>query len=98
MTLHTSQYLLSVILEQRLQLPTLSWSLTAYPFPCYVEVPHGLTFEEASLIQDETNTLVFKGQRVHVEVEELDSKPPGSPNWRMGGLWERLSHLTTLAA
>ena len=29
MTLHTSRHLLSAIVEQRLQLPTLSWSLTA---------------------------------------------------------------------
>lgn len=74
MTLHTSQHLLSAILEQRLQLPTLSWSLAAYPSPCYVEIPRGLTFEEVSLIQDETNALVFEGRRVHVEVEELHSK------------------------
>jgi len=73
MTLHTSQHLLSAILEQRLQLPTLSWSLTAYPSPCYVEIPRGLTPEEVSSIQDETNALVFEGRRVHVEVEELHS-------------------------
>ena len=71
MTLHTSQHLLSAVLEQRLQLPTLSWSLTAYPSPCYIEIPRGLTPEEVSLIQDETNALVFEGRRVHVEVEEL---------------------------
>jgi len=71
MTLHTSQHLLSAILEQRLQLPTLSWSLTAYPSPCYVEIPRGLTTEEVSLIQNEANVLVFEGRRVYVEVEEL---------------------------
>jgi len=71
MTLHTSQHLLSAILARRLQLPTLSWSLTGYPSPCYVEVPRGLTPEEVTLIQDETNSLVFEGRRVHVEVEEL---------------------------
>ena len=74
MTLHTSQHLLSAILEQRLQLPTLSWSLTAYPSPCYVEIPRGLTFEEVSLIQDEANALVFEGRRVYIEVEELHSQ------------------------
>jgi misacylated tRNA(Ala) deacylase len=71
MTLHTSQHLLSAILEQRLQLPTLSWSLTAHPSPCYVEIPRGLAPEEVTLIQDKTNALVFEGRRVHVEVEEL---------------------------
>lgn len=71
MTLHTSQHLLSAILEQRLQLPTLSWSLTTYPSPCYIEISRGLTSKEVSLIQDEANALVFEGRRVHVEVEEL---------------------------
>lgn len=71
MTLHTSQHLLSAILEQRLQLPTLSWSLTAHPSPCYIEIPRGLTPEEITLIQDEANTLVFEGRSVHIEVEEL---------------------------
>ena len=72
MTLHTSQHLLSAILERRLQLPTLSWSLTACPSPCYVEIPRGLTPEEVASIQDETNALVFEGRKVHVEVEELN--------------------------
>jgi len=71
MTLHTSQHLLSAILEQRLQLPTLSWSLTTCPSPCYVEIPRGLTPEEVASIQDETNALVFEGRKVYVEVEEL---------------------------
>jgi len=73
MTLHTSQHLLSAILEQRLQLPTLSWSLTGCPSPCYVEIPRGLTAEEVASIQDETNALVFEGRKVYVEVEELHS-------------------------
>ena len=71
MTPHTSQHLLSAILERRLQLPTLSWSLTAYPSPCYVEIPRGLTPTEVVLIQDESNALVFEGRKVYVEVEEL---------------------------
>ena len=33
-----------------------------------------MTFEEVSLIQDETNAPVFEGRGVHVEVEELRSK------------------------
>ncbi|KAG6890256.1 hypothetical protein C0992_002522 [Termitomyces sp. T32_za158] len=72
MSMHTSQHLLSALLESRLELPTLSWSLTAYPSPCYVEIPRGMTVEEVSLIQNEANQLVFEGRRVHVEVEELD--------------------------
>ncbi|KAG6861001.1 hypothetical protein C0995_005021 [Termitomyces sp. Mi166 len=72
MSMHTSQHLLSALLESRLELPTLSWSLTAYPSPCYVEIPRGMTVKEVSSIQDEANRLVFEGRRVHVEVEELD--------------------------
>ncbi|KAJ7781284.1 ThrRS/AlaRS common domain-containing protein [Mycena metata] len=72
MTLHTSQHLLSALLETRLRLPTLSWSLTSYPAPCYVEIPRGMTSEEISMIQDEANRLVFQGKQIHVEVEELD--------------------------
>ncbi|KAJ6484974.1 ThrRS/AlaRS common domain-containing protein [Mycena vitilis] len=74
MTLHTSQHLLSALLETRLKLPTLSWSLTSYPSPCYVEIPRGMTVQEISEIQREANRLVFEGRKVHVEVEELDPR------------------------
>ncbi|KAF7355272.1 putative alanyl-tRNA editing protein alaX [Mycena sanguinolenta] len=72
MTLHTSQHLLSALLETRLNLPTLSWSLTSYPSPCYVEIPRGMTVEEISMIQEEANRLVFEGRPIHVEVDVLD--------------------------
>nr|GAT59399.1 predicted protein [Mycena chlorophos] len=72
MTLHTSQHLLSALLETKLQLPTLSWSLTSYPSPCYVEVPRGMTADEIAMIQREANNLVFEGRKVHVEAQELD--------------------------
>lgn len=72
MTMHTSQHLLSALLETRLNLPTLSWSLTSYPSPCYVEIPRGMTRDEIMSIQDEANRLVFEGRRVRVEVQELD--------------------------
>jgi misacylated tRNA(Ala) deacylase len=77
-SLHTSQHLLSALLETHLKLPTLSWSLTAYPSPCYVEIPRGMTVEEISMIQEEANRLVIEGRKIHVEVEELDprSKKP----------------------
>ncbi|KAH6914950.1 alanyl-tRNA synthetase domain-containing protein [Coprinopsis sp. MPI-PUGE-AT-0042] len=82
MSIHTSQHLLSALLETRLDLPTLSWSLTSYPQPCYVEVPRGMTAEEIASIQNEANRLVFEGRRVHVEVdvlEELQSPPKDNP-------------------
>ncbi|KAJ3994210.1 ThrRS/AlaRS common domain-containing protein [Lentinula boryana] len=72
MSMHTSQHLLSAVLETRLNLPTLSWSLTSSPSPCYVEVPRGMTVEEIRFIQSEANKLVFEGRRVYTEVEELD--------------------------
>jgi misacylated tRNA(Ala) deacylase len=72
MSMHTSQHLLSALLESRLDLPTLAWSLTSYPSPCYVEIPRGMTSEEILAIQTEANRLVFEGRKVHIEVEELD--------------------------
>ncbi|KAK7696047.1 hypothetical protein QCA50_000688 [Cerrena zonata] len=73
MSMHTAQHLLSAVLETKLDLPTLSWALTSYPTPSYVEVPRAMTAEEIALIQEEANKLVFEGRQVHVEVEELDS-------------------------
>ncbi|KAK1224395.1 hypothetical protein PQX77_012691 [Marasmius sp. AFHP31] len=72
MSMHTSQHLLSAVLETKLNLPTLSWSLTNFPAPCYVELPRAVTAEEIQSVQNETNMFVFEGRRVHVEVEELD--------------------------
>jgi hypothetical protein len=72
MSMHTSQHLLSALLETRLNLPTLSWSLTTYPAPCYVEVPRGMSLDEVTAIQTEANKLVFEGRKVHIEVDELD--------------------------
>lgn len=72
MSMHTSQHLLSALLETRLGLPTLSWSLTTYPAPCYVEVPRGMSIDEVTTIQTEANKLVFEGRKVHVEVDEID--------------------------
>lgn len=70
--MHTSQHLLSALLETRLNLPTLSWSLTCYPQPCYVELSRGVSQKEIASIQLEANRLVFEGRRVYVEVQELD--------------------------
>jgi misacylated tRNA(Ala) deacylase len=85
MTLHTSQHLLSALLETRLNLPTLSWSLTASPAPCYVELPRSMTVEEITSIQTEANQLVFEGRKVHIEVEELDTaQEPDVPKLASG--------------
>ncbi|KAJ7095338.1 ThrRS/AlaRS common domain-containing protein [Mycena belliarum] len=74
MSLHTSQHLLSALLETRLGIKTLSWSLTSYPSSCYVEISRGMSLQEITMIQDEANKLVFEGKKVHVEVEELDTR------------------------
>ncbi|KAI0368082.1 alanyl-tRNA synthetase domain-containing protein [Pilatotrama ljubarskyi] len=70
--MHTSQHLLSAVLETKLNVETLAWSLTAYPAPCYVELARGLSAEEIAYTQEEANKLVFEGRSVHVEVEELN--------------------------
>lgn len=70
--MHTSQHLLSALLDSELSLPTLSWALTSYPTPSYVELPRSLTPEEVALIQVRAHILAYEGRRVHVEVEPLD--------------------------
>ena len=72
--MHTSQHLLSAVLENKLNVPTLAWSITTHPGPGYVEIPRGLTPEEIAFVQDECNKLVFEGRSVYVEVEELDAE------------------------
>ena len=74
MCMHTSQHLLSAVLEHTHKLDTLSWSLTEYPTPSYVEIPRALTPEEIAAVQAECNRYVFEGRKVHVEVEELDTE------------------------
>ncbi|KAL1937732.1 hypothetical protein VTO73DRAFT_12885 [Trametes versicolor] len=72
MCMHTSQHLLSAVLEHDLKVDTLAWSLTASPAPCYVDVARALSADEIAYVQEEANRLVFEGRTVHVEVEELD--------------------------
>lgn len=84
MCMHTSQHLLSAILDTR-NLPTLSWSLTAWPTPSYVEIPRSLSADEIESVQDEANRLVFEGRSVHVEVEELrDANKPDQEKLQSG--------------
>jgi misacylated tRNA(Ala) deacylase len=90
MSLHTSQHLLSALLETR-GLPTLSWSLTTRPQPCYIEIPRAMTAAEITSLQDETNRLVFEGRKVHVEVQELDDnkQEPLVPKAETGRLLDK---------
>lgn len=72
--MHTSQHLLSALLEAHLELPTLSWALTAHPTPSYVELPRALTLEEIARIQTIAHTLAYEGRKIYVEVEPLDEE------------------------
>jgi alanyl-tRNA synthetase/misacylated tRNA(Ala) deacylase len=89
MSMHTAQHLLSSIIDASLKAPTLTWSLTPWPSPAYVDLPRPLTAAEITQAQDEVNRYVFEGRRVHVEVDELqagqsgldtgnDAEPPSS--------------------
>lgn len=72
MTHHTAQHLLSALLETILPTPieTLSWSLTPFPQPCYIEVPRAPTLEEIHLVEQRANELIRLGTRVFVEVDD----------------------------
>ncbi|KAH7916079.1 ThrRS/AlaRS common domain-containing protein [Hygrophoropsis aurantiaca] len=71
MSIHTSQHLLSAVLESQFNLPTLSWGMSAYPAPCYVELPRSMNIDEIQSVQAEANKYVFEGRQVYVEVQEL---------------------------
>jgi misacylated tRNA(Ala) deacylase len=71
MSLHTSQHLLSSVIDTSLKAPTLTWSLTPWPSPAYIDLPRPLTAAEIGQVQDQVNRHVFEGRRVHVEVDEL---------------------------
>ena len=83
MSLHTAQHLLSSVIDTSLKAPTLTWSLTPWPSPAYVDLPRPLSAAEISQVQDQVNRYVFEGRRVHVEVDELregkGSIDPGQP-------------------
>ncbi|OCF34798.1 hypothetical protein I316_03342 [Kwoniella heveanensis BCC8398] len=69
MTIHTSQHLLSAILDT-LSLPTLSWSMHPHPsLECpYVELPRSLSPQEAEDVEKRCNALIFGGRRVWVDI------------------------------
>lgn len=77
MSMHTSQHLLSAVIEKSLKVPTLAWSLTPWPSPAYIDLPRPLTAAEVTQVQDEANRYVFEGRRVYVEVQELRTGQTG---------------------
>ncbi|KAF8558923.1 hypothetical protein OG21DRAFT_1474738 [Imleria badia] len=58
--------------HNRLNIQTLSWSLTDAPAPCYVELSRSMTSDEIQNIQTTANRYVFEGRNVHVEVQEME--------------------------
>lgn len=73
MTHHTSQHLLSALLDSLPHtLPTLSWSLTPFPQPCYIELNRAPTPDELALVEDKANRLIREGTRVFVEVDDQE--------------------------
>ncbi|KAH9977702.1 ThrRS/AlaRS common domain-containing protein [Lactifluus volemus] len=77
MSMHTSQHLLSSVIDTSLKLPTVTWSLTPWPAPAYIDLPRPLTAAEVSQVQDEVNRYVFEARRVYVEVDDLHSGQTG---------------------
>ena len=73
MALHTSQHLLSAVLDTFAEgLPTLSWSLSAYPTleAPYVELPRALTWAEARRSGDQKcNDLIKRDLKIWVDVD-----------------------------
>jgi len=74
MCMHTSQHLISALLETKLDLPTPSWYLAPSPNPSYIEVPRTPTAEQLKEIEDAANNICWRGTRVHIEVEELKNE------------------------
>jgi hypothetical protein len=89
MTQHTAQHLLSAILDNHYQLPTLSWALPAHPStePCYVELPRGLSQTEIDTVESLCNGLVTrqwgsqKGQPGDTTVSDSEGEKPDVRVW-----------------
>ncbi|KAI0268181.1 hypothetical protein BC834DRAFT_968391 [Gloeopeniophorella convolvens] len=77
MSMHTAQHLLSSVIDTSIKVPTLAWSLSAWPSPAYIDLSRPLTAEEVTQVQDEVNRYVFEGRRVYVEVDELRAGQKG---------------------
>ncbi|KZO94562.1 ThrRS/AlaRS common domain-containing protein, partial [Calocera viscosa TUFC12733] len=87
MTQHTGQHVLSGLFDT-LQLPTLSWSLTASPSPCYIELPRAPSPAELAHVQQSANELIRAGTRVHVALTLSDEtvRPETLPEDYVGGV------------
>lgn len=79
MTLHTSQHLLSSLLD-KVSLPTLSWSLTPHPAPCYIEIPRAPTLDEITQVEKEANKLIRESTKVWIEVDDQQAQQESEEN------------------
>lgn len=68
MATHTGQHLLSAVLDRR-GLNTLSWGMPAYPSTeaPYVELPRGLTWQEAQEVENECNRYIGEDVKVWID-------------------------------
>lgn len=73
--MHTSQHLISALLERKLELPTPSWYMAQYPALAYIEVPRIPSAEELQMIGNEANDICIKGTKVYIEVDDLNNNP-----------------------
>ncbi|KZT60499.1 ThrRS/AlaRS common domain-containing protein [Calocera cornea HHB12733] len=87
MTQHTGQHVLSGLFDT-LELPTLSWSLTARPSLSYIELPRAPTAAELAHVQQSANALIRAGTRVHVSLALADEtlRPETMPEDYVGGV------------
>ena len=80
---HTGQHLLSACLDGlQPTLPTLSWALTTWPQPCYVELSRAPTEEELQAVQKRVDNLIQQSKPIHVLVEgqnEAQTEAPKLP-------------------
>ncbi|WWC90141.1 uncharacterized protein L201_005074 [Kwoniella dendrophila CBS 6074] len=93
MALHTSQHLLSALLDT-MGLPTLSWSM--HPFPSlespYVELPRSLSQEEAEQVEKKCNDLIAESRKVWVDItiQGEDQESETQENRDVGQVEERV--------
>ncbi|EJD48614.1 ThrRS/AlaRS common domain-containing protein [Auricularia subglabra TFB-10046 SS5] len=79
MCMHTSQHLLSTLMEEHCALATLAWSLTSYPSPSYIEVPRAPTADEIARVQAALDAVTSLPRRVWVEVHDMEGAADGVP-------------------
>lgn len=86
-TQHTSQHLLSAVLEHHYDLPTLGWALSVFPNLNYVELPRCPSKEELVAIERICNELIIEGRRVRIEMElsQNSNRPDTLPVDYIGG-------------